>query len=699
MQDHAQWVAWGPDPESGRAKCPLIIGATSRRASSTDPATWRTFSDAAKHHERHAALGVGAGYVFTPTDGLVFLDFDHCLDDVGALKTWARPLVVPFVGQTYVERSPSGHGLHVFARGNAAPPRSRFPVGDGSVEVYTHARYSTVTGDIYQGSGQLAEAQNAIDALIGSLVLRAVPSAPLPLRAVAPAADAAKRAAAYIASMGPSIEGQHGDDHAFRVAATLRTDFALSEAEARSIFWGWNKTCQPPWTERDLERFMRSAAKNGKHPQGAKLLEDRPRPEQRNGKPHGATEVSAGDVAETDGLKEEPLSKSYASACRVLRDSALRETVLGTGRLEFDETTLMPTIDKRAITPEAISGLREQCELKLRNRKGEPIQFAIENLQAAVLQVAHERPYHPVKDYLSGLAWDGMPRLDLLPEVLGAVVSPLNRAMLRKFMISAVARALNPGCKVDTALILVGPQGLKKSSFFRALAGTWFSDTPMNVGDKDSLLTLRAAWIIEWAELESMQRAARMQTVKAFLSSSEDLFRAPYERTTRRYPRSCVIVGSTNDEQFLTDPTGGRRYWVVPVSRRVDVTAVEADRDQLWSEAVHAYRAGELWYLTDAEEGGLRRAQQRHEVEEPWEDEILRFAGAHPEGVTTAGVLDTLRVPAAQQTKATTMRVAAVLTRAGFQRRRATINAGTRAWVYLKASHLASPSHLEAVHA
>lgn len=396
-----------------------------------------------------------------------------------------------------------------------------------------------------------------------------------------------------------------------------------------------------------------------------------------------ATARATGAGAQPDDLRG--LSRSYASACRVLR-STHRAAVLGPGELEFDEMGLTPTIAREPITPEMLSRAREQCELTLSASNNAPIQFSIENLQAALLQVAHEKPFHPVRECLRARRWDGVPRLADLVAAVGADHTALNASMLRKFMISAAARALRPGCKVDTTLILVGAQGAGKSRFFRALAGPWFSDTPMTIGDKDSLLVLHSAWIHEWSELESVQRAARNATVKAFLSSSEDLIRAPYDRATRRYLRSCVIVGTTNDEAFLTDPTGGRRYWVVPVKRRIDVAWVEAQRDRLWSEAVAAFDAGEPWHLSPAEERSLRRVQRRHEVADPWEPIVLSFAEANPSGVTTRGALEHLGVPAKEWDRRHATRIGSILTRAGFRKRRATLSTGEREWTYYRAA-------------
>jgi hypothetical protein len=166
MKQRAQWVAWGPDPETGRPKCPLIIGARGRRASSTDPTTWRCFAAAVAHHERHASPRTGVGYVFTAADALVFVDVDDCLDARGRLKPWAVPLVEPFLTATYVERSPGRRGLHVFVRGAGPEAGKRIAVGDGAVELYTRGRYSTITADFYGIAPDIGEAPDALRAVL-----------------------------------------------------------------------------------------------------------------------------------------------------------------------------------------------------------------------------------------------------------------------------------------------------------------------------------------------------------------------------------------------------------------------------------------------------------------------------------------------------------------------------------------------------
>lgn len=243
----------------------------------------------------------------------------------------------------------------------------------------------------------------------------------------------------------------------------------------------------------------------------------------------------------------------------------------------------------------------------------------------AIRALAEERSYHPVKEYLDGLTWDGVPRLDLVAtELLHAAPDPLTTTMVRRWFISAIARVLDPGCQVDHALILVGDQGLKKSSFFRALAGDWFGDTDLRIGDKDSYGQIHANWITEWAELDRITSQRHAGEVKSFVSRRADTFRPPYGRTTATYRRSCVIVGSTNENEFLTDSTGSRRFWIVRVPKGcfIDAELVASLRDQLWAEAIHRYRAGEIHYLTPDEDEARELAAAEFRVRDAWEEVV-----------------------------------------------------------------------------
>lgn len=210
-------------------------------------------------------------------------------------------------------------------------------------------------------------------------------------------------------------------------------------------------------------------------------------------------------------------------------------------------------------------------------------------LQAVVI-VSGRDAVNPLQDWLNGLTWDKVPRLDeWTSRYLGSDSTPYSRVAGRKWMISAVARGLKPGCKADHVLVLEGDQGRGKSTALGVLASEpWFTDTPIDIGNKDAYLAIQGKWIVELGELTSLKRAD-IDRAKAFFTSPSDRFRSPYGRTTDDYPRMCIFAGTVNPDEYLTDPTGNRRFWPLKCGV-IDLAALAEDRAQLWAEAVHLYK-------------------------------------------------------------------------------------------------------------
>jgi len=234
----------------------------------------------------------------------------------------------------------------------------------------------------------------------------------------------------------------------------------------------------------------------------------------------------------------------------------------------------------------------------------------------ALINAAHQNTVDDIRGYFAELpSWDGVKRLDsLLIDYLGAEDTVYTRAIIRKSLIAAVARTFEPGIKYDYMLILSGPQGIGKSTFFRILGGEWYSDNFLTFEGKEAAEQIQGRWIVEIAELSAMGQS-RTEVMKLFLSRQEDIYRKAYGRRTNRYPRRCVIFGTTNDEEFLKDSTGNRRFWPlsVPGGGSKDVfTQLEAERDQIWAEALAGYRAGEQLYLTGEAEKISRGQQESH---------------------------------------------------------------------------------------
>ena len=240
--------------------------------------------------------------------------------------------------------------------------------------------------------------------------------------------------------------------------------------------------------------------------------------------------------------------------------------------------------------------------------------------------VARDIRVHPVREYLNRLHWDGTPRLEAWTVThLGAEDTPLNRAFGSLWMISAVARIMQPGSKADHMLILEGPQGAKKSTALAVLAGDgWFTDELAEIGSKDAALQMRGVWIIEIAELDAIGRA-EVSRIKAFLSRTVDRYRPPYDRYVVDVPRQCVFAGSVNPDTYLRDETGNRRFWPVRCGR-IDLDALRRDRDQLWAEAVVRYREGAIWWIDDRDLITAASAEQQARVQDDaWHGCIERW--------------------------------------------------------------------------
>lgn len=237
----------------------------------------------------------------------------------------------------------------------------------------------------------------------------------------------------------------------------------------------------------------------------------------------------------------------------------------------------------------------------------------IRDATAAVL-TRHQR--HPVRDYLEGLEWDGVPRLDrLIIDYIGAEDTPLNRAMTRKHFTAAVARVMQPGCKYDYCLIVAGAEGIGKSTLFAIMGGEWFSDSVVTMEGKQGMEQVQNGWVIELPELGSMKRSD-VETIKAFISRQNDMYRPAYGTVMESHPRQCVFCGTTNETYFLKGDTGNRRFWVIradaSVRRYADMCGeLLANRDQIWAEAVARYREGEQLYLSPAMEVEARQRQQQ----------------------------------------------------------------------------------------
>jgi len=326
----------------------------------------------------------------------------------------------------------------------------------------------------------------------------------------------------------------------------------------------------------------------------------------------------------------------------------------------------------------------------------ERLHVSAQIVESALMVVSATRVVHPVRDYLGALEWDRVDRLSaVLHQYFAAADSPYTRGVGRRWMVALVARAYEPGCQSDCTLILESPkQGTRKTSAFRSLVPVpgWYQDTGIDPRNKDSFESLRSVWIYGLDELDSLSKG-EITTWKNFLTATRDHYRPPYAHRARDFPRQNGFCGTTNDSEYLVDRTGNRRFWPVAVIGEIDTARIAADRDQLWAEAVHRYRAGEKWHVDTAEFRALCEAEQRDRLQtDSWANVIADWLAKPESGAFTAGgvlTLDLMRhaigkKEVSQVTKADEMRVAACLRELGYERGPMHRENGTRARRFIK---------------
>lgn len=386
--------------------------------------------------------------------------------------------------------------------------------------------------------------------------------------------------------------------------------------------------------------------------------------------------VAGADPQVDDMLSKEARGRNkatYANLVTVLRQderwSTLRMSTLGDvvefGGKEYQEG----------------SGTADAAEW-MRNHYG--IDANETTLKAAIYDVAQGRRYSPVCQYLDSVRGkgSGTATIDRITvDILGIPFDPASEVrsamrceMVQKFLIGAVARAREPGCKLDTALVLVGRQGAKKSTLYQRLFGEWFGDSPIPIGNKDAPIQMSRVWGYEASEMEDLSSKRSAEAVKQFMSTRRDLYRAPFARTAAMHPRHTCLSGTTNRPKFLTDETGNRRFhiltipdaWVIPVEK------LDRMRDAVWAEAQELYEAREPWWFERQADEFWQDEAVEYAEEDDWQEDVERWI--HGDGMgrrsnfTSAAVLTgALKLEAAQRNRVAAGRVRAILTRLGFE--------------------------------
>lgn len=441
----------------------------------------------------------------------------------------------------------------------------------------------------------------------------------------------------YLQAAAPAITGQGGHDQTFEVVLALLRRFALTpEAAVGLLLAHYNPRCTPPWTPDELAHKVKDAQ--------ALIHKTPARPRAR----------SLGEVAKL-------LSTDMWQG--VLAYDVFRRRIVCSGLLPWGSVGDWTDVDDA----------RAVCWLE----QTHALRASPDVVRQAVTLVAADNEVHPVRQYLQSCVWDGRSRLDtVLWRYFHAPDTSYVRLVGAWWMISAVARALHPGCKVDHALILEGKQAARKSTALEVLAvhREWFTDSTLPIGDRGAYELIEGKWIVEFAELESWRKTDQRK-LKAFITSNCDTFRPSYGKYTKDCLRQCVFAGTTNETHYLEDATGGRRFWPVACDD-IDVGALRADRDQLWAEAMQRFLGGERWWPEGGEVQLCEEAQEaRRDVDEwlgvlsAWLDGPAGSAHLAAQTLTTGVVLaEVFSLQPSQWTRAHRIRVGGLFAQLGLVR-------------------------------
>jgi predicted P-loop ATPase len=289
----------------------------------------------------------------------------------------------------------------------------------------------------------------------------------------------------------------------------------------------------------------------------------------------------------------------------------------------------------------------------------------LEMVRNAINEYANLNVRNEPKDWLNSLEWDGVPRIaDFFMDCMGSERAEDNSylfAVGANFWISLAARIYQPGCRVYHMIVLEGKQGIGKSTALSVIGGPWYAEATESVNQKDFFLTIAGKLIIEISELDSFNRA-EVTRIKAVISSSSDRFRSPYERRSMDHPRSCIFVGTTNEDTYLRDATGARRFWPVRCGK-VDLEKIRTTREQLFAEAAAEYRAGHAWHVVPQDQAA--QAQELRREEDIFED-LLRDKLLFDTPVRILDVCNLIGVPSERLDRRLQLRIANALRQIGY---------------------------------
>lgn len=683
LAQRQQWVLWRFEWDEKRSawlKVPYYVGGGRRsgdQGSDRDRqrlATLPVVRTAFQRKEGQPDAWSGIGFGFLPGDGLIGIDLDKHVDrETGAMSDRCKKIIAAF--NTFTEISPSGTGVHLYLQGHTHTAKDN---GIG-VEMFCEKQYFTVTGRHVDGTP--LEVAVADDAAIRRMHVT-IQEAKDKRAAAAQPAQPAQRAAGGGESSGgndfakvnakamaslyawvPALFGgrELKKGQGYRVTSKalgreLQEDLSIQPEGIKD--WGVADMGDAREGSRSpIDLVMEWGPGTGKPAEALKWLAgvlgvqlEAPRANQQapaggggaTPPPADPPAQAAGNGGDDEKPKKKGKKRSHDESLDALYDRLVtgknglmdcRPNVMycmqldpelaglaryNTFTMQLDRSREAPWGREAGVWEEEDDMMLGEYLLRVHS-----LNIAAKStLRDGVQMAARLDKYNPIEDLIRSEVWDKTPRLEhWLTKVYGIEERPYTRLIGKCFMMGLVNRAINPGCKFDYMLILKGTQGLKKSSAFRALAYPYFTDNAIKVGDKDSQLAQQMAWLVESAELESLNKADAT-AIKQYLSAQEDWFRPPYGAQMIKAKRHFVNVGTTNADTFLRDATGDRRFWPLEIQDVYPEVLTEM-RGQLLAEALHRLNEGERYWPDREEEKTLIFPEQEpFKRSDPWEDRL-----------------------------------------------------------------------------
>lgn len=582
-------------------KIPYTISGS--MASSTNAKTWASFDVCV------AAVGGFDGIGFVFSGGVVGIDLDHCFGGDGEVLPWAKEVLERF--QTYTERSPSGDGLHVIVESDAEFKGRNMKIAGGNgagIECYMTGRFFTVTGDVFDGRGDLRDCD--VMEWYGETFPKDEVREVVEIKTVSlPDDETIKRVMFHGKKTGKKwkeiYEEGRWREHGYE--SQSQGDQALVNT---IMFYCCNDKVTADRLFRKSDMFRDKWDEyRGKETYGEKTLARGIQKEVMKWKKRVEYIMSSGD---------EPVPMLILeNICRAIdSDDELNE------RFRFNDFSHMIEVSKDDIWRTMQDSDVLEAQRYISTQFSPFARVSKEMTVDAIRSVAGGRRVNPPVDYLNSLVWDGVPRVDKwLVEAFGTPDDDLHHAMGSNWLKGLVKRVLEPGCLFDEVLVLEGKQGMRKSTSLRILGRPWHTECTLSTDDKDFYMLMARSVIVEFSEGDIVGRTSA-QKLKAVITKTEDTFRPPYEHGMLTFKRSCVFAMTTNSGDYQKDDTGGRRWLPVVLGKVADTGWLERYRDQLFAEAVHRVRS--LRETTHEYPADALASIQEEKMEEDVYDEPVR---------------------------------------------------------------------------